>query len=419
MTRILSDFFRFLILSTLVCLYLVPAAAAEQDNSFSFVVFGDNRLPGYLPYTSDQIDEAEEWLEQMKLGGYGPDLVLEKEISFDPDTGKLDWLKFWPKGAPEKYRLVFLKNGWPRLIVVGPQADVVLRSEGQAWIYKEVVAELRKGAQDPLAGPSFSLNTGDMTYFGYQGKSRDESPYWRDFYERFLSRLPAGGPEGLPGRFFPAPGNHETYLDENLEGLLSTVTYLPQMGFTIEKRVYKFDYEGCRFIFLDTGDMDYRNPSAWGSKHPDFQAQMAILTEWLQEAKEEGTRQVFITFHNPAFCISGFGPLPSDENPHPYLKPFASELEITVFNGHVHTTEVYQVDGIRYLLLGAGGGEQGYQANIPPKDYPEELYWKGQPRVEDYNYLRVQVSNKGTRMWVRRYRPGADTPIEEVELYQE
>ena len=419
MTRILSDFFRFLILSTLVCLYLVPAAAAEQDNSFSFVVFGDNRLPGYLPYTSDQIDEAEEWLEQMKLGGYGPDLVLEKEISFDPDTGKLDWLKFWPKGAPEKYRLVFLKNGWPRLIVVGPQADVVLRSEGQAWIYKEVVAELRKGAQDPLAGPSFSLNTGDMTYFGYQGKSRDESPYWRDFYERFLSRLPAGGPEGLPGRFFPAPGNHETYLDENLEGLLSTVTYLPQMGFTIEKRVYKFDYEGCRFIFLDTGDMDYRNPSAWGSKHPDFQAQMAILTEWLQEAKEEGTRQVFITFHNPAFCISGFGPLPSDENPHPYLKPFASELEITVFNGHVHTTEVYQVDGIRYLLLGAGGGEQGYQANIPPKDYPEELYWKGQPRVEDYNYLRVQVSNKGTRMWLRRYRPGADTPVEEVELYQE
>ncbi len=419
MKRILSNFFRLLLLSTLVCLYFVPAAAAEQDNSFSFVVFGDNRLPGYLPYTSDQIDEAEEWLEQMKLYGYGPDLVLDKEISFDPDTGKLDWLKFWPKGAPEEYRLIFLKNGWPRLIVVGPQADVVLRSEGQAWVYSEIVAELQKGAGDPLSGPSFCLNTGDMTFFGYQGKSRDESPYWRDFYERFLLKLPAGGPEGLPGRFFPAPGNHETCLDENLEGLLSTVPYLPQMGFTIERRVYKFDYGGCRFIFLDTGDLDYRNPSAWGGKHPDFQAQMAILTEWLQEAKEEGKRQVFVTFHSPAFCVSGFGPLPSDENPHPYLKPFASELKITVFNGHVHTTEVYQVDGIRYLLLGAGGGEQGYRANIPPKGYPEELYWKGQPRVEDYNYLRVQVSNEETRMWLRRYRPRADTAVEEVELYQE
>ncbi len=258
-----------------------------------------------------------------------------------------------------------------------------------------------------------------MTYFGYQGKSRDESPYWRDFHERFLSKLPAGGPGNLPGRFFPAPGNHETWLDENLEGLLSTVPYLPRMGFTAEHRVYKFDYGGCRFIFLDTGDMDYRNPSAWGSNHPDFQAQMAILTEWLQEAKEEGTDQVFITFHNPAFCISGIGPLPLEENPHPYIKPFASEQKITVFNRHVHTTEVYQVEGIRYLVLGAGGGEQGYQANIPPKDYPEELYWKGQPRVEDYNYLRVQVSDKGTRMWLRRYRPGADTPVEEVELYKE
>ncbi len=419
MKRILSGFFRLLLLSILVSFYFIPAAAAEQDNSFSFVVFGDNRLPGYLPYTSDQIDEAEKWLEQMKLYGYGPDLVLDKEISFDPDTGKLDWLKFWPKGAPEKYRLVFLKNGWPRLIVVGPQADVALRSEGQAWIYSEIVAELKKGAEDPLSGPSFSLNTGDMTFFGYQGKSRDESPYWRDFYERFLSKLPAGGPGSLPGRFFPAPGNHETCLDENLEGLLSTVPYLPQMGFTIERRLYKFDYGASRFIFLDTGDMDYRNPSAWGSKHPDFQAQMAILTEWLQEAKKEGIDQVFVTFHSPAFCIAGWGPLPSKENPHSYLKPFASDLKITVFNGHIHTTEIYQVDGIRYLLLGAGGGEQGYQANIPPKGYPEELYWKGQPRVEDYNYLRVQVSNKGTRMWLRRYRPGAETPVEEVELYQE
>ncbi len=86
----------------LVWFYFIPAAAAKQDNSFSFVVFGDNRLPGYLPYTSDQIDEAEEWIEQMKLYGYGPDLVLDTEISFDPDTGKLDWLKFWPRGSTRK-----------------------------------------------------------------------------------------------------------------------------------------------------------------------------------------------------------------------------------------------------------------------------------------------------------------------------
>ena len=95
--RILLDFSRLLLLSALVLFYLIPAAAAEQDNSFSFVVFGDNRLPGYLPYTSDQLDEAEKCFEQMKLYAFGPDLAVDTEISFDPDTGKLDWIKYWPR----------------------------------------------------------------------------------------------------------------------------------------------------------------------------------------------------------------------------------------------------------------------------------------------------------------------------------
>src|SRR5215469_18562517 len=37
---------------------------------------------------------------------------------------------------------------------------------------------------------------------------------------------------------------------------------------------------------------------------------------------------------------------------------YAKDLEIVVFNGHVHTTELYVVDGVKYLLLGGGGAEQ-------------------------------------------------------------
>lgn len=403
---------------SLLLIYQHSAFAEEQEGSFSFVVFGDNRLPGYLPYKSGQTDEIEKYFEQIKRYAYGPDLAVEKIMSFDPDTGELDWFKYWPKGLPDKYRLTVLKNGWPRLIVEGPQADVSLRSEGQAWVYRDIIAGMKEGAEDSGNGPSFCLNTGDMTYFGYQGKTRDTSPFWHDFHERFLSKLPSGNPEGLPGRFFPAPGNHETWFDENLEGLLSTVPYLTQMGFTSEQRVYKFDYRGCRFIFLDTGDMDYRTPAAWGSRHPDFQKQMAILTEWLNEAKDKKLHQVFITFHNPAFCQSGFGPLPPNENPHPFIKPFGADLSITVFNGHVHTTELYLVDNIRYLVLGAGGGEQRHGVNQPPKDYPEELYWEGQPRVEDYNYLVVQVSGKEIRFRLHRYRPNDENPFAVVELYK-
>ena len=391
---------------------------ADDYETFSFVVFGDNRLPGYFPFNENQVEELEQCFEQIMLYAYGPDAQLDHELSFDPTTGELDWFKVWPAGAPDLYSLSVLKNGWPRLMLRGPGANIVLRSEGQAWVYSSIIEDITEGADDPLSGPSFCLNTGDMTYFCFFGTSRDESPFWSDLYERFLTRLPESNPDGLPGRYFPASGNHETWLDENLDGLLSTVPYLQEMGFTVENRVYMFDYEGCRFIFLDTGDMDYRNPSEWGGNHPGFQVQMDILTGWLEEAVDMGSRQVFIPFHNPAFCQSGFGPLPEEHNPHYYIEPFASDLSITVFNGHVHTTEVYEVEGIRYLVLGAGGGEQGHEATPQSDDYPEEMYWRGNQRVEDYNYLLVQVSDDELNLQLQRYRPESENPFESVELYK-
>ena len=416
----MKSLFSMVFLSVFVfSIVLFPNETEAGDfAAFSFVVFGDNRLPGYFPFSENQIEEIEQCFEQIMLYAYGPDAQLDHELSFDPITGELDWFRVWPVSTPDAYSLSVLKNGWPRLMVRGPGANIVLRSEGQAWVYNSIIEDIREGEDDPLLGPSFCLNTGDMTYFGIFGISRDDSPFWCDLYERFLAKLPESNPEGLPGRFFPAPGNHETWLDEDLDGLLSTVPYLSEMGFTIENRVYMFDYEGCRFIFLDTGDMDYRNPSEWGGRYPEFQVQMDNLTDWLQEAVDIGSRQVFITFHNPAFCQSGFGPLPEEHNPHYYIEPFASDLSITVFNGHVHTTEVYEVEGIRYLVLGGGGGEQSHETTPQSDDYPEEMYWKGNQRVEDYNYLLVQVSGDWLSMQLHRYRPEAETPYESIELYR-
>ncbi|MCD4702145.1 MAG: metallophosphoesterase [Candidatus Aegiribacteria sp.] len=416
----MKSLFSMVFLSVFVfSIVLFPNETEAGDfAAFSFVVFGDNRLPGYFPFSENQIEEIEQCFEQIMLYAYGPDAQLDHELSFDPITGELDWFRVWPVSTPDAYSLSVLKNGWPRLMVRGPGANIVLRSEGQAWVYNSIIEDIREGEDDPLLGPSFCLNTGDMTYFGFFGTSRDDSPFWSDLYERFLAKLPESNPEGLPGRFFPAPGNHETWLDEDLDGLLSTVPYLSEMGFTIENRVYMFDYEGCRFIFLDTGDMDYRNPSEWGGRYPEFQVQMDNLTDWLQEAVDIGSRQVFITFHNPAFCQSGFGPLPEEHNPHYYIEPFASDLSITVFNGHVHTTEVYEVEGIRYLVLGGGGGEQSHETTPQSDDYPEEMYWKGNQRVEDYNYLLVQVSGDWLSMQLHRYRPEAETPYESIELYR-
>ena len=390
---------------------------AKEFSDFSFIVFGDNRLPGYFPFSSDQTNDIGLCFEQIQDYAFGPDVDLAREFSFDPETGMLDWFRIWPTSDPDSYTMTVLKNGWPRLMLRGPGANIVLRSEGQAWVYSSITDRIRIGADDPLLGPTFCLNTGDITYFGYFGTSLEDSPFWSDFHNRFLSRLPVDNPEGLPGRFFPSPGNHETWLDENLDGFVSTVPYLEEMGFTPDNRVYMFDYEGSRFIFLDTGDMDYRNPSEWGGEHPDFYTQMQILTDWLTEAVEIDSREVFITFHNPAFCESGFGPLPEEHNPHRFIEPFSSDLSITVFNGHVHTTELYEVDGVRYLVLGAGGGEQRHDTTPQPDGYPVEMYWMGGPRVEDYNFLEVSVTGEGLQFELHRFRPESETQYEVVELF--
>ena len=58
------------------------------------------------------------------------------------------------------------------------------------------------------------------------------------------------------------------------------------------------------------------------------------------------------------FALSGLGPIPAPDNPHKLIASYARDMEVVVLNGHVHTTEIYDVDGVKYLMLGGGGAEQ-------------------------------------------------------------
>ena len=89
----------------------------------------------------------------------------------------------------------------------------------------------------------------------------------------------------------------------------------------------------------------------------------------------------------------------------------------------MHTTELYEVDGVKYLLLGGGGAEQdpilpGRTSIKVPANYPPDLYWKGQPPKEEYNYLLVDVEpGQKTKFTLNRFRPWAAEPFENVELF--
>ena len=122
----------------------------------------------------------------------------------------------------------------------------------------------------------FILNTGDMVWWGKQGPTPSENPYWRLVYEDVLKQLPAPDQEmraaGLPGRIFPAVGNHEVWDDSDVQGLLQAFPYLKQLGVSDKRLIYKFDYGGARFIFLWTGKYDYRAPSSWDADRPQYEA---------------------------------------------------------------------------------------------------------------------------------------------------
>ena len=411
---------------------IAQSVARPADSGFSFAVYGDARSMMYLPYKAEQEAEARKLMVDMF------DLVFPEKVSeevvqkyvkliYDPATKELVQMVM-PFDTRSEVTTLTLDKGW---VTEASVEDVKLlpgvhrtmfRLQGGEWVAREVVRDVKIGRA------TFILNTGDMVWWGKQGPEPSDNPYWKLVYEDVLNQLPAPDEQlrgaGLPGRVFPAVGNHEVWDDSDVEGLLKAFPYLKQFGVSDKRLIYKFDFNGARFIFLWTGKYDYRSPSEWDADRPQYEAQMKELQQWLDEAKAAGIRKVFIAFHAPAFCRSGMGPIPEQQNPHKVIASYARDLEIVVFNGHVHTTELYEVDGVKYLLLGGGGAEQdpilpGRTAIKVPADYPPDLYWKGQPPKEEYNYLLVDVQPaQKTKFTLNRFRPWSAEPFATVELFK-
>jgi hypothetical protein len=298
----------------------------------------------------------------------------------------------------------------------------MFRLQGGDWVVREAVRDVQTGRA------KFIVNTGDMVWWGTQGRTVADSPYWSLVNDEVLKRLPTPDAKmraaGLEGRVFTAVGNHEVWGDPDIEGVLSAFPYLKKLGLSSDRMIYKYDFDGVRFIFLYTGDYNYRSPSEWDANRPAYDAQMKQLSEWLDEAKAKGIRKAFVSFHYPVFARSGMGPIPEPDNPHKLLASYAKDLDLVVFNGHVHTTEIFEVDGVKYLMLGGGGAEQdpilpGRTSIKVPANYPPDLYWNGQPPKEDYNYVLVDVKpGEKTRFTLNRFRPWAAKPFESIELFK-
>jgi hypothetical protein len=425
--------FSILALLPALCLPTVTAqqAPSAQRSAFSFAVYGDSRPMMYLPYK-----EGQPGLNKMFVEMFGlvmPDKVAEAVVkrdvktTFDPVTKELIQVVM-PFESKSEVMTLTLDKGWVTEASVEDTKllpgvhRTMFRLQGGEWVAREIVKDVQSGRA------KFVVNTGDVVWWGNQGLTVNDSPYWKRVNDTQLKPLPAPDHHmraaGLDGRWFMSVGNHEVWGDPKIEGVLSAVPYLKKFGVTPENLIYKFDFNGARFIFLWSGQYDYRSPSKWDADRPKYAEQMKQMQQWLDEAKAKGIRKAFINFHYPVFARSGMGAIPAPDNPHKLIAAYAKDMEVVVFNGHVHTTEMYEVDGVKYLMLGGGGAEQdpilpGRTSIKLPADYPQDLYWKGEPPKEDYNYVLVDVDPAGkTRFTLNRFRPWSAEPFATVELFK-
>jgi hypothetical protein len=406
-------------------------AAEKNQPSFSFAVYGDSRPMMYLSYKSDQMDKIHPLLVDLFALAMGQQLSQEVvkakvKLAFDPVTRDLVRIQM-PFESKSEVAFLTLDHGW---VTEAAVEDVkllpgvrrtIFRLAGGDWVAREVAASVRTGRT------RFVVNTGDMVWWGLQGRTISDSPYWKRVNETLLQQLPPADDEmraaGLEGRFFASVGNHEVWGDPKIEGVLSAIPYLKKFGLSADKLIYRFDFKGVRFIYLWTGKYDYRSPSGWDAERPVYADQMKQMTKWLDEAKASGIRKAFIVFHYPVFCRSGFGAIPADVNPHKLIASYAKDLELIVLNGHVHTTEAYDVDGVKYLMLGGGGAEQdpilpGRTQVKVAADYPRDRYWNGEDPKEDYNYVLVDVApGQKTKFTLNRFRPWSNQPFASVDPY--
>ena len=236
-------------LSTPLLASAVRAQSASAQGGFSFAAVGDTRPMMYLPEASGEPDLVKLFVEMFGL--VMPERVAEEVVkkyvrmTFDPDTKELIQVVM-PFMTKTEVMTLTVDKGW---VTEASVEDIKLlpgvhrtmfRLQGGEWVAREIVKDVNAGRA------KFVINSGDVVWWGNQGLTVDDSPYWKRVNDTMLKKLPPPDDElraaGLDGRWFIGVGNHEVWGDPKIEGTLNAVPYLRKLGVTPENLIYKFDF---------------------------------------------------------------------------------------------------------------------------------------------------------------------------------
>jgi len=212
--------------------------------------------------------------------------------------------------------------------------------------------------------PDFALHTGDLVASG------GDAAQWDRFFaieEELLQQVP----------LFPVLGNHEGNHPHYFEAF-----HLPH-----NERWYAFDYGPVHFVGLQVDGF-----ADWSPDSSQY--------EWLEhDLATSDARWKVVFFHLPPYSSGPHGDdgyVPALQETLPPL--FARHGVNIVFNGHDHDYERSVVNGVTYVVAGAGGAPLYSRQN----DNPHSVYFSS-------TYHAVSVTVEGEVLSAVSIRPDART----------
>lgn len=214
--------------------------------------------------------------------------------------------------------------------------------------------------------PDFIVTTGDNNYPLGSSFTIDQNigQYYHDFIGSYNGSY---GSEPSENRFFPALGNHDwrsiLCYQDHCRG-----AYLSYFSLPGNERYYDFIWGPVHFFVLDSSQ-----------REPDGTSPNSVQGQWLMnQLKASCSSWNIVIAHHPPFSSGEHG---ASE----YMQwPFKKWGADVILSGHDHTYERLLVDGLPYIVNGAGG-KTLYDFQTP---LPESLVRYNQ----DYGALFVEAS---------------------------
>jgi hypothetical protein len=191
---------RRVLLSTLAVLpaFQPQAAVAQQappgaSSAFSFAAYGDSRPMMYLPVKDGQRDLTKLFVEMFGLvmPRKIAEAVVKRDVKMIYDPVSKDLVKIiMPFESKTEVMTMTVDQGW---VTEASVEDVKLlpgvhrtmfRLQGGDWVAREIVKDVKSGRA------KFVVSSGDVVWWGNQGRTVADSPYWKRVNDTMLKQLP-------------------------------------------------------------------------------------------------------------------------------------------------------------------------------------------------------------------------------------